>query len=486
MGGIIELLTHPLAFTMATLGQRDPDLDVEQLLKTQSHIIGEYRKMEPALAFLPLDFSIGCWGAQNVGDFKQPLRQAVAAILSLLEFHINQLSGRARAKDVLLKYVDQFDSEKPETNKSREVGRHQLSQMARLLDGLRNSEYESIPDETLRALVGSASEAIEATVTALGASRDCIRMANRQTWYWRPSQNERAQLSEGSRIALEDLRVMREKFIRTTTETLATEFGPSLDSASDSDGGHHSHRIRGIVFAMVFEELLSTAMDRTEDLLAQVLHHFQESRGTRVWWPMSLKSFGSWLVGKGNKAPAMNQAADDDPEQQVDQTKLVQEKLRISRGYRTKRRGFASRAILGTYHWFTSNEGLYALRTVVVTIALGIISALPRTAGFYYREKGIWALIMAQTGLVPYMADFTFSVIARVAGTVVGGVLGLLTWYIGSGIGPGNPYGLAAIIGAMLVIFLWVRLYLPPNLLQGGIMGGATFLLVVAYSFSDT
>ncbi|KAH8433160.1 aromatic acid exporter family protein [Aspergillus melleus] len=486
MGDIIELLTHPLAFTMATLGQRDPDLNVGQLRKTQAGIIGQYRKMEPALAFLPLDFSVGCWGAQNVGRFKEPLRQTVAATLSLLELHINRLSGRERAKDVLLKYADQIDSEKGETKEARVVGRHQLSQTARLLDGLRASESEPIPAETLQALTNTASKAIEACVVALTAAKDCIRMANSQTWYWRPSSDKRAQLSQQAQRALEDLRAMRITFIENTTKTLVDEFGPSLDSASDSDGGYRNHRIGAIVFGMVFEEVLSSTMDRTEVLLTQILDVFQTCKTTRVWWPTSLKAFGTWLAGKGNKTPAMAQAADDNPEEEADQTKKVQEKLRISRGYRTKRRGVVSRVILGTYHWFTSDEGLFALRTVVVTIALGIISAIPSTAGFYYREKGMWALIMAQTGLVPYMADFTFSVIARVTGTVAGGVLGLLAWYIGSANGPGNPYGLAAIMGVMLVIFLWVRLYLPPNLLQGGIMGGATFLLVVAYSFDDT
>ncbi|RAL09361.1 uncharacterized protein BO97DRAFT_374770 [Aspergillus homomorphus CBS 101889] len=487
MEDIIELLTHPLAFTMATLGKRDPDLDMAQLRKTQVGIIGEYRKMEPALAFLPLDFSIGCWGAQHVGTLKEPVRQAVSAILSLLEFHMNRVSGKARAKEVLLKYVDQIALEdEKEVRSGREVGRHQLQQTARLLDGLRNADTEPIPEEALQAFVRTASKAIEACVAALAAAKDCIHMANGPLLYRRPSSAAREELCERSRRALEDLRAMRQIFIQDTTDSLVSCYGPLLEGKSGEDGDRHAKNFGGIVVGMVFEELMANAMSKTEDVLAQVLDVFQSSQRTRVWWPLSLKAFVSWVSGKGNKAPAMAPVADDDPEEQLDATKSVQERLRLSRGYRVKRRGLLSRIILGTYHWFTSNEGLYALRMVVVTIALGIVSALPSTAGFFYREKGIWALIMAQTGLLPYMADFIFSVIARVLGTIVGGVLGLLAWYIGSGTGPGSPYGLAAIMAIMLVIFLWTRLYLPPNLLQGSIMGGATFLLVVAYSYDDT
>ncbi|PYH80992.1 hypothetical protein BO82DRAFT_311692 [Aspergillus uvarum CBS 121591] len=486
MEDIIELLTHPLAFTLATLGKRDPNLDMAQLRKTQVGIIGEYRKVEPALAFLPLDFSIGCWGAQHVGTLKEPVRQAIGAILSLLEFHMNRISGKARAKEVLLKYVDKITSEEEKAKPLHEVGRHQLQQMARLLDGLRNSDTEPIPEETLQTFVSTSSKAIDACLSALKAAKDCIHMANGRPWFRRSSPEAREQLCQRSRKALEHLRAMRQTFILQTTESLVSCYGPLMDGRPGEDADRHAKNFGGIVVGMVFEEIMANAMDKTESLLDQVLNIFQSSQRTRVWWPLSLKAFVSWVSGKGNKAPAMAQVADDDPEEQPDATKSVQEKLRLSRGYRVKRRGLLSRAILGTYHWFTSAEGLYALRMVVVTIAIGIVSALPSTAGFFYREKGLWALIMAQTGLLPYMADYLFSVIARVIGTVVGGVLGLLAWYIGSGNGPGSPYGLAAIMAVMLVIFLWSRLFLPPSLLQGSIMGGATFLLVVAYSYDDT
>jgi hypothetical protein len=129
---------------------------------------------------------------------------------------------------------------------------------------------------------------------------------------------------------------------------------------------------------------------------------------------------------------------------------------------------------------------MFALRMVVVTIALAIPAAIPSSAGFYYREKGLWALIMGQTTMVIYMADFTFSLICRAIGTIIGGALGLVAWYIGSGHGDGNPYGLAAIMAPVIIIIMWGRIFAPTAMLQAMMMAGATCILVIGYSFDDT
>ena len=180
------------------------------------------------------------------------------------------------------------------------------------------------------------------------------------------------------------------------------------------------------------------------------------------------------------------ETAGDPDDNSAHPTDDAQQLLRISRGYGARKRNGLARLFLATYHWFTNAEGLFALRMVIVTIAVAIPSVIPTSAGFYYREKGIWALIMSQTTMLVYMADFMFSVVCRTVGTVIGGVLGLVAWYIGSGHGPGNPYGLAAITGAVIVVLMWGRLFFPPALLQAMMMCTATFVLVIGYSYGDS
>lgn len=438
--------------------------------------------MEPGLAFLPLDFSVGRWGPEEVASFKEPMRQVVAAILLLLEFHIGRIHGEVRTEDILREHAEQTkNGDITDEKQPRKVGAQQLSQLVELLEGLRSSGNQQLPQEIVDELVHTSAMAIDACLEGLTATRECIHMVNCRRWVRRAPPTEREDLYQRSRTALENLRKAHSGFLRDMTELLIGHFAPTTNGES-----RDQRKIGALVVGMVFEEHVCITITRTQALLDRVSTAFHDSKGTKLWWPTSLRYAASWAFRKKAKAPTTTTVVEDDPDEAEDLTKAAQEKLRISRGYRPKNRSPLGRAILGTYHWFTSNEGLFALRMVVVTIALGIPGVIPHTAGFYYREKGLWGLIMAQTGLLVYMSEFTFSTLGRLVGTVAGGVLGLLAWYIGSANGPGNPYGLSAVMAVMLAILMWIRLYLPPNLVQGGIMGGATFMLVVAYSYDDT
>ncbi|WKT51003.1 Brefeldin A sensitivity protein-related, domain of unknown function DUF2421 [Fusarium oxysporum f. sp. vasinfectum] len=152
----------------------------------------------------------------------------------------------------------------------------------------------------------------------------------------------------------------------------------------------------------------------------------------------------------------------------------------------SRRRSKSSLIFLALINFFTGVEGLHALRALVLTIALAVPAVIPSSAGFYYREKGLWALIMAQMALEPYMSDFTSGILIRTLGTVAGGILGLLCWYIGSGNGPGNPYGLAAIMAVAIIGMMWWRLFAPPQHMAAGIMLTSTMYMVMSYSWVDT
>ena len=50
----------------------------------------------------------------------------------------------------------------------------------------------------------------------------------------------------------------------------------------------------------------------------------------------------------------------------------------------------------GFVRFFGSAEGIFALRLAIVSVALWIPSVCHTSAWFYYENRGIWALIMAQ------------------------------------------------------------------------------------------
>ncbi|KAL4995970.1 hypothetical protein BDV10DRAFT_202665 [Aspergillus recurvatus] len=484
MQDLLELLRSPLQLSHSALGRTSDQLETQQLQKRRTKIIAQYRVLEPSFAFLPLDFHVGSWGAEVVGTFQEPVRHLVAAILALADFHKDMAERWIQAQELQSSSIHQADDDMDEKN-DRKVGAHHRSQLAELIKGLQYTEHHSIPEDVANELTNLSSRAMETCLEGLDVMGECLQFVDRQRWYHKAPPAAHEELDERIRTALEKLRQTRAAFLADMTEALVTAYGPMLDKPARRN---QADQLAGIIICMNFQEHMSNAMDRTEALLASMSSAFPRASRTRFYVPTSLKYAGQWLIGKKSKAPVMAPTSDDNPDQAPvgDATQTAQEKLRARRGYRPRARHPLGRAILGTYHWLTCDEGLFALRMVVVTIAVSIAAVLPNTAGFFYRERGFWALVMAQTGLLVYMADFTFAVLTRVIGTIAGGVLGLVAWYIGSGHGPGNPYGLSAVLAVLLVVFLWLRLYLPPAFLQGGIMSAATFLLVVAYSYADT
>jgi hypothetical protein len=81
------------------------------------------------------------------------------------------------------------------------------------------------------------------------------------------------------------------------------------------------------------------------------------------------------------------------------------------------------------------------------------------------------------------------SFVIRIGGTLLGLVMAILMWYIGrhsvlnrrvlcyspsgagNGGGNGSPYGLAASYAVFIVPVMFVRLFGPPQLLPGAILG---------------
>jgi hypothetical protein len=492
MEGLVRLLKAPLDATETSL-LKGEDLVLAELHAIKVKSIAAYKAIEPAIGFLPLDFSVGWWGADDVKSMKQPIRQALMSSLSLLEVHIARVGGEAKLEKLHRLTVDrESDTESQATgkvkNRSREVGMRQLIESVSLVQALRSPEHESLRSETIDALRESSKDILPACQEATELIAECLGTVNKR-WFGRPSKEHLNELYERSQSALQNLQSLRESFATETTERLISTHAEIFDEKGMLKSLDESsvHRVRGITIGMIFEEQVLGVADGWERVLSQLVALLKERQKIRLWLPKGLRYAVNWVRRKNAVAPihaTTNPIVD--PDVAETQSKAAQQHLRISRGYRVNRRSGLGKAIIGTYHWFIDTDGLYALRMVVITIALAIPAAIPQSAGFYYREKGLWALIMGQTTLVIYMADFTFSLICRAIGTVVGGVLGLVAWYIGSGNGPGNPYGLAAIMAVVIIILMWGRIFAPPAMIQAMMMAGATCILVIGYSYDDT
>lgn len=86
------------------------------------------------------------------------------------------------------------------------------------------------------------------------------------------------------------------------------------------------------------------------------------------------------------------------------------------------------------------------------------------SAKFYYEQRGLWALIMSQTGLGLVAGEQILTFIDRMGGTVLGAIIGMVAWYCGNGKGNGNRYGFViSTVSSRLILKLTRRLSGPPS-----------------------
>ena len=68
---------------------------------------------------------------------------------------------------------------------------------------------------------------------------------------------------------------------------------------------------------------------------------------------------------------------------------------------------------------------------------------------------------MGQLTIARFRGDTTFGLAARIIATFVGGVVGMLMWYISSGSGTASPFAFAAVCAVCFPFFFMVVLYCP-------------------------
>ncbi|KDR68787.1 hypothetical protein GALMADRAFT_78068 [Galerina marginata CBS 339.88] len=133
--------------------------------------------------------------------------------------------------------------------------------------------------------------------------------------------------------------------------------------------------------------------------------------------------------------------------------------------------------------FFKSPEGIFALRMGIVSVALWVPAVCRTTAWFYYDNKGLWALITAQTGLGVYAGDQIAGFIIRLAGTLLGLLVGMAVWYIGAGLGHGNPYGVVVAATVILAPCIFLRISGPPAQVGLWTMMSVSVVFVTGYSW---
>ncbi|KIV92857.1 hypothetical protein PV10_04121 [Exophiala mesophila] len=507
LDNVKQVLTPMVAFVDAcriSLDHSAAPMALPALRKAKAQGITAFKTLDARLAFLPLDISVCRWNTDDILLLKKPLRLVFITWAALIETQIT----RSVSIDRTAKFHD-HEKERSENKVQFKIGHHQLSQQLDFAHLFRNTETEELIIKSMAALQQSAEPLLRACNAALEASVETITLVNGKKWYGRPSPDAYQAMHQRHEVVLKTLRAECDVFLATTSARILDPHAHlfNKDGILEPPPSLGVAPLRGVVLGLILEERIVSFARALVHLLAQIVALEEERTKQQLWLPKSLRNLGVWIFGneevprvsavipemeketkksqprrrnaqKRSTTPG-NNGEGDVPINPADQLAFI----RLQRG---KKRSRLGRAILFITHWFSNTAGIYALRVVIVTIALAIPAALPSSSGFYYREKGLWALIMGQLGLVPYAADFLWGVLSRVIGTILGGVLGMVAWYIGAGNGSGNPYGIAAIMAPLCIFFMYMRLFGSPALLQAVILTAVTAYLTVSYSWVDT
>ncbi|KAM0425703.1 hypothetical protein ACHAPT_008950 [Fusarium lateritium] len=492
--GLLEKLIRMTDKALDSTRKRlaDQPVSLAELRAARANMIAVFKAIQPSLAFLPLDFSCGRWNSDDVQGLQGRAREVMFASLYLIDFHIARIRAAQKQEEREVTRGDKGGGRAIE-KEGYEIGQRHRFESANLMEALQTPETATIRSRTRMTLEETTSEVLQTSSQAIRLAGDYIHAVNACRWFGKPPQSRFDELTRQLQDALASSRAARQTCVVNTTRGVLESHAEMFDENGRLKGNEGTNRLflPGMIISMVIEERILGMAVATEKLLDYILQLSQTRTTHRIWIPNRFQYAISWLFSGSLTIPVSGTSNEDDPDMAMDsagfdeQTKEARRRLEISRVYQGSsfRRNCLSRALIASYEWLTNPAGMYALRMVIVTIATSIPASLPHTAGFFYREKGIWAVISAQTCLVVYLADFTFSLVARTLGTVIGGLMGMVAWYIGSGNGPGNPYGMGAITALMIIPLMWWRLFLPPAYAQASIMAGATFALVVGFSW---
>lgn len=489
-------------------------MDLAKLMESKAQILGSYKALGPAAKFLPMDLSIGKWSSDDLTSLQLPFREVLVAFHNLLQIFISR--SEHQLKDD--KMVEEAETVYEEmTGEDRlPLGHHQLSRAADFRVRAKHPDSEAMLDASFHAMLQSSSAIVKKCQDGLAAIDDSFAQSRTSIIGSRKSKDAQQAMVESHARLVEELEQLETEFTSLTATLLKESHAHLLDETSKlkPQDGTHAPPILGLTLGLLFEERMLSLSKSLRGFLSIVVEIETKRSTARIWLPSKIRKLFTWALHKdgvpemggmsGETPKSLESDAEssisssleaspnekgqqkDDEEDGSGNVASAQSQLDRMRRIRSRKRNKSSLVVLGIVKWLAGSEGSYALRVVIVTIALAIPAVIPSSSAFFYREKGLWAVIMGQLGIMPYSSDFTLSIIARISATTFGGLFGMVCWYIGAGSGDGNPYGMAAVMAVAIVLLMWTRMFGPPQWMQAWIMMAATVYLVMAYSWIDT
>ncbi|KAJ7775586.1 hypothetical protein B0H16DRAFT_1713170 [Mycena metata] len=463
---------------------------IVQFRALRTLVITTQQQVASSSGFLSLEFSWGKWNGDDVRSLEDPTVTLITRVSSLLNF--DRLAGTSLLGP--LSDLPPSSTSVASTAHTTPAGladtRWHETHLLRTIhtQNIALEAQHSVRPAHVFPLLDTATRDLRfAIINALTAVRGGIANANGARWRRNAARDaESAQKLDEAGVGLAE--AVREFKAERRLELLAP-FLPLLDAAAAAstkinDSEKSPLGLRSLFVSYVFVSNIISIAEAVEQLLGAVQAISEKRRRARLWAPTSLRAVWKVVSARGDRVDA---AFGEDTSPPVGD---------LGGGEREYRRDPDSRPPTNAlqkvmhllhhgYLWTSTPEAIFTFKYVFISIALWLPAVFVRSAHFYYFEKGIWALIMAQTTLNITAGDQIWNYITRLGGTLVGLVLGLIAWYAGNGSGTGNRYGAAAAFGVFVFPLIFLRIFAPERYLAGNVMCCATFALVVGYSWID-
>ncbi|KAG8992832.1 hypothetical protein FRB94_006979 [Tulasnella sp. JGI-2019a] len=445
---------------------------------------------------LEAEFSYGQLNAEDLTSFELPIRNVVTrtrglmSFLTLLVSHVNtrRRDARTGTDTPISKSLPRHNTNLRVRDTFRLIHVRRIAAKHEIIQKVRIEDFMPILRSATKDLRVACVEAAKAASNALWFI-NTQRYKRKLPWMAKKLRKIEEEEVLDVAAALKNLRAAIDAYKTKHRFEILHPFAPLIDSHNASplvdEHGHPPFSLRTLFLGFVFQSNLLWTADSLKSLLALILEAQKKRPEGQLWWPTQLSRFFHLLLRDAGTSPLETGQSPEDGLQSAESGEEY-----FAHGYQRdpdsrppnnlgQRIG---QALHRARRWLGTPEAIFAFKHTAVSILLWLPAVFKKSAWFTYTQRGLWALIMGQITLVVYVSDQIKAVKGRILGTVLGGLIGMVAWYVGNGgSGEGNAYGLAASSALFIVPVTFNRLFNPVPL--DAIMSGVTTMLVIGYSW---
>ncbi|KAF3262513.1 hypothetical protein TWF192_007186 [Orbilia oligospora] len=507
LGHACEILK--ITRSMLQEGGINKRIPVQEINVLKRKIIEAQTLAKQQFTFIEIEPSIGQWSGGDIKHLQEGFQDLFVNGIVLLNFHLLRQEYRSKVqrnapKDPAVSYPYSFslNNHKPRKDPYRRNSEAQTLASTAIYEFLKPEPESGKLEQAAFDEMGNLSQDLldhDAVITSM----KIIDSANNRKWFTSPKKSNMDVIVEQHTQALDKLKNQRERFQLRIVDRMIDPASHFFDAEGkfihSSDG---CVKILGLVVGMNYRHRIMAFTASLVNLLEHLIQLESEKSKVKFWMPVALKSLFSVAISpepvyddnalektqkifekKEGKLKGQKEKKGRKEKSTAQRTRGKSAKTYNNRYQQQRPRNKIVRALTSLYHWVTNSDGAFAARVVIATLILTIPGATKPGAKFCYDNRAIWAVITAQLSLAQFMGDFVFSVAMRFLGTLIGGVVGLGAWYIGAGSGPGNSYGIMAILVPCVIIGMAFRIWAPQEWMIPTLMGVATLMLVLGDSW---